>query len=142
MKSKHTLLPLFTSILFTMHMLYANNSLDLNITKTKTKDWTIVPYAFSSDTTGLTGGLSILMSGVFQPQTSFVATAFLGEKQKVIIDGKPKEENFSGSFFYFSDYKLPYTNRTFFSIYGLKSYFPKSKYYLDGTNDSNPDDVF
>jgi len=125
-----------------MQLLHADNISDQNITKTKTKDWTIVPYAFSSDTTGLAGGISILMSGVFQPQTSFVATAFMGEKQDVIIDGEREEKSFYGGFFYFSDYKLPYTDRTFFSIYGLKSYFPKSKYYLNGSNTSNKDDVF
>ena len=143
MKNKsYILLPFLTSILLTTHSIYATNMADQNITKTKTKDWTILPYAFSSDTTGLTGGVSILMSGVFQPQTSFVATAFIGEQQDVIIDGKPEEKSFLGGFFYFSDYKLPYTNRTFFSIYGLKSYFPKSKYYIDGSNNSNRDDVF
>ena len=143
MKYKNNIrLLFFTSIFLTLHILHADDIPDYNITKTKTKDWTILPYAFSSDTTGLAGGISVLMSGVFQPQTSLVATVFLGEKQDVIIDGKSDEKSFSGAFFYFSDYKLPYTDRTFVSIYGLKSYFPKSKYYLDGTNDSNPDDVF
>ncbi len=138
----HILFPLFTSMLLTSHLLCADTTYDQNITKTKTKDWTILPYAFSSDTTGLTGGLSILMTGVFQPQTSFVATVFRGEKQEVIIDGEQRERSFKGGFVYFSDYKLPYTDRTFFSIYGLKSYFPKSKYYLDGSNNSKKDDVF
>lgn len=143
MKNKpYALLPFLTSILLTTHVINAANASDLNITKTKTKDWAILPYAFSSDTTGLAGGVSVLMSGVFQPQTSLVATVFLGEEQDVIIDGKPEEKSFSGGFFYFSDYKLPFTERTFFSIYGLKSYFPKSKYYIDGSNDSDKDDAF
>ena len=143
MKNKNnTLLPILTSLLFSTHLLYSADMSDQNITKTKRKDWTILPYAFSSDTTGLAGGISVLMSGVLQPQTSLVATVFLGEKQDVIIDGKPDKKSFAGGFFYFSDYKLPFTERTFFSIYGLKSYFPKSKYYIDGSNNSDRDDVF
>jgi len=75
MKNKpYALLPFLTSILLTTHVINAANASDLNITKTKTKDWAILPYAFSSDTTGLAGGVSVLMSGVFQPQTSLVAT--------------------------------------------------------------------
>ena len=59
-----------------------------------------------------------------------------------MINGQPEEKNFSGGFIYFSDFKLPYTNRLLFSLIGLKSYFPKQNYYIDGSNDSNEDDVF
>ena len=142
----YILLPFLSSLLFSTHLWCVDNISDQNSTKLKTeikkKDWTILPYVFSSDTTGLTGGLSILMSGIFQPQTSFVATAFIGEKQNTRIDDKSAEKRFRGGFLYFSDYKLPYTDRIFFSAYSLKSYFPKSKYYLDGSHDSKRADVF
>ena len=117
-----------------------NASEDSNLTKSK--DWVILPYAFTSDSTGLSGGIAVIKQGLLQPQTTMVASVFGGVPQDVIINGRADEANFSGGFISFTDYKLPYTDRLFFSLLGLKSYFPKSKYYMDGSNDSNQDDAF
>ena len=89
-----------------------------------------LPYVFSSDSTGFAGGISALKEGLFQPQTTFIATLFTGLPQDVTINGEPDEATFSGGFIAFSDYKLPYTDRFFFSFMGLKSYFPKTHYLV------------
>ena len=108
----------------------------------KSKDWIVLPFAFSSESTGLAGGVGVIKQGLFQPQTTLVASVFGGLPETVVTDINQKEASFKGGFFYFSDYKLPFTNRLFFSITALKSYFPNTQYYFDGANDSNKDNVF
>ncbi len=113
---------------------------DSNTTKCKT--WIFLPYAFSSDATGFAGGISTMRRSLFQPQTRFTATLFTGLPQDVTINEQPDEATFSGGFISFSDYKLPYTDRLFFSFMAFKSYFPKNRYYIDGSHTSNKDDVY
>jgi hypothetical protein len=117
-----------------------NAAQDNNITESK--NWVILPYAFTADSTGLSGGIGVIKQGLFQPQTTLVASVFGGVTQDITINGQPEEANFSGGFISFSDFKLPYTNRLFFSFMGLKSYFPRANYYIHSSNDSNKDDVF
>ncbi len=109
---------------------------------TKKKEWIFLPYAFSSDATGFAGGVSAMKRALFQPQTTFLATLFSGLPQDVTINDQPEEATFSGGFISFSDYRLPYTDRFFFSFMGLKSYFPKNRYYIDGSHTSDQDDVY
>ena len=135
---KHILLSLFTSTLLTANSLHLAD--DHNITKSK--DWIVLPFAFSSESTGVAGGIGAIKQGLLQPQTTLVAAVFGGLAEDIVTKGEAKEANFSGGFFYFSDYKLPFTNRTFFSIMALKSYYPNGQYYIDGTNDSKKEDVF
>lgn len=135
---KHLLLPLLTATVLSSHLL--NASEDANLTTSK--DWILLPYAFTADSTGFAGGVGVIKQGLFQPQTTLVASVFYGATQDITINGEPDEANFSGGFISFTDYKLPYTDRFFFSFMGLKSYFPKAKYYIDGSNDSNQDDAF
>lgn len=135
---KYTLLSLLTTIALTSNFVDASEDVNL----TKSKDWIILPYPFSSDSTGIGGGLGVIKQGLFQPQTTLVATVFGGLPQDVVINGLPEERNFSGGGIFFSDLKLPYTNRLLFSFIGLKGYFPKLNYYIDSSNDSNEDDVF
>lgn len=110
--------------------------------ETKKNPWIFLPYVFSSDSTGFAGGISAMKEGLFQPQTTFAATAFTGLPQDVTINEEPDEATFSGGFIAFTDYKLPYTDRFFFSFIGLKSYFPKTHYYIDGSNSSSKDDAY
>ena len=109
---------------------------------TKDREWIFLPYAFSSDATGFAGGISAMKRALFQPQTTFLATLFTGLPQDVTINDQPEEATFSGGFISFSDYKLPYTDRLFFSFMGLKSYFPKNRYYIDGSHTSDQDDAY
>ncbi len=135
---KYLFIPLLTYTLLSVNLL--NASEDANLTTSK--DWIILPYVFTTDSTGFAGGIGVIKQGLFQPQTTLVASVFYGAAQDIIINGQPEEANFSGGFISFTDYKLPYTNRFFFSLMGLKSYFPKNSYHIDGSNDSNKDDVF
>ena len=135
---KHLFIPLLTATVLSGNLL--NASEDSNLTESK--NWIVLPYAFTADSTGLSGGVGVIKQGLFQPQTTLVATIFGGVPQDITINGEPSKANFSGGFISFTDYKLPYTNRFFFSLMGLKSYFPKAKYYADGSNDSNKDDAF
>lgn len=109
---------------------------------TISKDWIVLPFAFSSESTGVAGGIGTIKQGLLQSQTTLVASIFAGLPEEIITNGEQKEASFSGGFFYFSDYKLPFTNRLFFTIIGLKSYFPNTQYYFDGSNDSKQEDVF
>ena len=56
---------------------------DVNVTNEQTS-LAVIPYVFSSESTGLTGGVMAIMHGYYQPQMTMFLTAFLGEKQDVI----------------------------------------------------------
>lgn len=135
MKKITLLIQLFV---LTTPLLLAQN--DNNITQSK--DSIILPFAFSSESTGVAGGIGYIKQGLLQPQTTLVASVFGGVPEDIITNDGKKEASFAGGFFYFSDYKIPYTNRLYFSVMGLKSYFPNTQYYIDGTNDSKKEDVF
>ncbi len=135
---KNILLAFLSTTVFLSNI--SNASEDINATQSQ--KWIFLPYAFSSDTTGFAGGISAMNTGLFQPQTTFVATAFTGLPQDVIINGQEDEATFYGGFISFSEYKLPYSDRLFFSFMALKSYFPKNRYYIDGSNNSDENDVY
>ena len=118
------------------------NAKENDLNSTQNNNWIFLPYAFSSDSTGFAGGISAMKTGLFQPQTTFIATAFTGLPQDVIINEQEDEATFSGGFISFTDYKLPYTDRLFLSFMGLKSYFPKNHYYIDGSHTSDENDVY
>jgi len=135
---KHIFLSLLTTSLLcadTLHVATDNNI-------TKSKDWIVLPFAFSSESTGVAGGIGAIKQGLLQPQTTLVTAIFGGLPEDVVTKGENTQASFAGGFFYFSDYKLPFTNRTFFSVIALKSYYPNGQYYIDGTNDSKKEDVF
>jgi len=132
---KQILLSLLTSTVLFTQTTQASN--DNNITESK--DWIILPYAFSSDSTGLAGGVGVIKQGLLQPQTTLVMSVFGGVAEDIITNGQADTANFKGGFFAFSDYKLPFTNRFFFSLISLKSYFPKQRYYFEGDNNSDKD---
>jgi len=132
---KQILLSLLTSTVLFTQTTQASN--DNNITESK--DWIILPYAFSSDSTGLAGGVGVIKQGLLQPQTTLVMSLFGGVAEDIITNGQADTANFKGGFFAFSDYKLPFTNRFFFSLISLKSYFPKQRYYFEGDNNSDKD---
>jgi len=105
-------------------------------------DWIVLPFVFSTESTGITGGIGAIKQGLLQPQTTLVTSIFGGLPEEVVATKGEEEASFKGGFFYFSDYKLPFSNRTFFSIIALKSYYPNIQYFIDGSNESNKDDVF
>ncbi len=139
MKHKKNLyISIVSTLLFLTDLLMASEETNL----TENKKWFILPYAFSSDSTGFAAGISALKTGLFQPQTTFITSVFTGIPQDIITNGKKDEASFYGGFISFSDYILPYTDRLFFSFMGMKSYFPKKSYYIDGSHTSHKDNAF
>ncbi len=103
--------------------------------------WIALPYAFSSDATGLTGGIAGIFHGFLQPQMTMVITAFRGESLPVNEYGSngavSKEEAYSKGFFLgISGVRVPYTERFFMSFLGMRAYYPNQQIYVDGSNDS------
>lgn len=94
------------------------------------KNFLVVPYVFSTDSTGFSGGVGVIKKGFLQPQTTAIATVFYGADQDVKVNGQQESKNFSGGFAAIFDYVVPGTDRLLFSALGLKSYFPKARYYM------------
>jgi len=111
---------------------------ELSFDKNSSEQWIVLPYAFSSDTTGLTGGAAGIFHGFLQPQMTVVASAFIGEKidvQKVnALDGE--QARTQGAFLAVTGFRIPYTERFFLSFMGMNSYYPNQRLYLNGANDS------
>ena len=74
---KHLLLSCLTATFLMGNTL--NAAQDNNITESK--NWVILPYAFTSDSTGLSGGVGVIKQGLLQPQTTLVASIFGGVAQ-------------------------------------------------------------
>jgi len=108
-----------------------------------TTQWIALPYIFSSDTTGLTGGVVGIFHGFFQPQITIVASLFVGERLPVqaVQNGTLKQENAGtqGGFIAITGVRVPYTERFFVSYMGLRSYYPNQRLYLNASNDSEKD---
>ncbi len=145
-KKKHIFISIFAAVLLLGQPLCAGGDLgDANITaqtpqKPTSKDMVWLPYLFSTDSTGLAGGVGVIKQGFLQPQTTTIATLFYGADQDIITNGQPDTSNFSGGFAAIFDYLIPGTDRLLFSAMGMKSNFPKSRYYIyDHTNDSSDD---
>jgi len=152
MKYTSCITPIIISLTLLSSTLYADenftyktnetiqSALDTNVTQNN--DWIVLPFAFSSESTGFAGGLGMIKQGLLQPQTTLVASVFAGVPQTIITDPYQEETSFSGALLHFSDYRLPFSDRLFFSITALKSYFPNTQYYFDGANNSVEKNVF
>jgi len=135
MKTRNTLLlsTLTATLILSQSLCAETITADLNSTAASdpgSKDMVIVPYAFSTDSTGFSGGLGVIKQGFLQPQTTAIATLFYGAEQDIITNGQEDTANFAGGFAAIFDYLIPGTERMLFSALGLKSYFPKARYYM------------
>ncbi len=105
------------------------------------KEWLILPYAFPSESMGTTFGAGGFARGYLQDQLIFAGTAFGS-----VDDAK-------GGILGMWDYLLPFSNRLYFSAYGMISYFPRNRAYTEvprlsssfdptvaGSNGSDEDD--
>jgi len=109
-----------------------------NVTNAGSKDIVYVPYVFSTDSTGFSGGVGVIKQGFLQPHVTAIATLFYGAEQDIITNGQEDTANFAGGFAAIFDYVIPGTERLLFSALGMKSYFPKARYYLyDHSNSSD-----
>ena len=107
----------------------------------KAQETLILPYAFPSDTMGTTFGVGGIAKGFFQDQLLFGGTVFGSvDDARGIIGGM-------------WDYRLPWTDRFFFTAYGAVSQFPRQRAYSEvprrssdsrpppaGSNNSDEDD--
>ena len=118
-----------------------DNNTSLNLDFEREAVWTFLPYAFSSDSTGLAGGVAVIAQGLLQPDTTFVATLTLGAEEDIITNGKPDTESFGGGLIAFDNFKIPYTDRLFFTTFGYMTTIPKQSLYLDSSHGSSEDDV-
>ena len=116
---------------------------DVNRDDNKSSTWIVLPYAFSSGSTGLTGGVAGIFHGFLQPQMTMVITAFRGEELPVneFNKGVVNEEKAyaKGFFMAITGVKMPYTERLFVSFLGMRAYYPNQQLYVDGRNDSSRD---
>ncbi len=83
------------------------------------KETLILPYAFPSDTMGTTFGVGGLAKGYLQDQLLFGGTVFGSVDDAVGILG--------GMW----DYRLPWTERFFFTAFGALSHYPRQRAYTE-----------
>jgi len=127
-------------LVLTSYILSAQES-DINIDIEKSGEWIVLPYVFVSDSTGTVGGIGAIAQGLLQQDTTLVASIMYGASEDVITQGVNTKENFSGAFLSFSNLKIPYTDRLFFSFWGLNKSTPKGRYYKDSSMSSSDEDV-
>jgi hypothetical protein len=141
MHAKKTFITLFSTFCAAWAV-SPSDIVDVNVSRLvyRTEDTIALPFVFSSDSTGFSGGAAYIRQGLLQPHTTFIASIFGGLDQDVIINGNRETKNFKGAFLFFNDYRLPGTERTFASFMGVASYFPKATYYFNGGNDSKEND--
>ncbi len=131
---------ILTLILTGNSLLAEGNNTDNLPDLDQTGDWAPIPFVFSSDATGLAGGVGTIAQGLFQPQTTFVAAFTYGAEQDIMTNNNPETTNFSAALLSYSNIKVPYTTQFFFSAWGYVSHWPAEIIYLDGSNDSSQDD--
>jgi hypothetical protein len=93
------------------------------------KETLILPYAFPSDTMGTTFGVGDIAKGHRQEQLLFGGSIF---------GSADDARGFVGGMW---DYKLPGTERLFFSAYGAYAHFPRQREYSEiprRSSDSKP----
>ncbi len=138
-----TFLSLILIFIFSTSILNASEFIvkELSRDDNSSSQWIALPYAFSSDTTGFTGGVVGIFHGFLQPQMTVVATLFRGEKLPVQKLGVPdgEEAYTKGGFLAVTGVRVPYTDRLFFSYLAMRSYYPNQRLYINGDNDSVQD---
>lgn len=128
-------------ILFLLSSLSASEFIIEDINSTgKQKSFAVIPYVFSSDATGLTGGFIGITHGYYQPQMTMFLTTFMGEKQDVVknypVNTKVEETQAQGFSLGIDSYRPSFSKRTFISLLGVYAYYPNQKLYLDGSHES------
>ncbi len=108
----------------------------------RSKFWMALPYAVSTESTGLVGGVVGLWSGYGQKQMNIIATGYYGMSEEVEgVRNKDKEANAFGVAIGVNNYKPSFSNRMFISLLGSHAYYPNQALYIDGRNSSSADDV-
>jgi len=100
----------------------------------KTKFMMALPYAGSTESTGVVLGVVGIWSGYVQKQMNIIATAYYGTPTK--IENTFEEVSAYGGAIAVNNYKPFWSKRTFLSFLGLYSYYPNQSLYINGSNDS------
>jgi hypothetical protein len=87
------------------------------------KERLILPYAFSSETMGLTVGVGASVKGYGQDQLTLAATVFAGSDD---LEGKDDAVGVIAGMW---DLQIPYTHRLFLSATGSVGYYPRKRAY-------------
>ena len=137
---------LFIVFLWLIPALNATEFIVKNVSRddNKSSTWIALPYVFASDATGLTGGIAGIFHGFLQPQMTMVVTAFRGEELPVNEYGSngavTEETAYSKGFFIgITGMRMPFTERFFVSLLGMRAYYPNQQLYVDGSNGSARD---
>jgi len=109
---------------------------DLNRDKNKQQTWVALPYAFSSESMGVTAGVVGVFSGYIQPQMTIVATTFVGEDLEIGSEDSSESARAAGAMLAIDGYRPHFSDRLFISGIGAYAYYPNQRLYIDGNNDS------
>lgn len=90
---------------------------------TGTKERLIIPYAFSSETMGLTVGVGGLVKGYGQEQLMMAGTVFASSDD---LEGR---DDAAGVIAGMWDLRVPYTQRLFLTATGSVGYYPRKRAY-------------
>jgi len=99
--------------------------------------WGAIPYIFATETLGTAVGVGAFVSGIHQPQSSMIASAFTTDNDSWYIGGA------------LNNYRFASQDRLFFDVYLRSSHYTDQRFYesLDrrtadaaGSNDSDEDD--
>jgi outer membrane protein assembly factor BamA len=128
---------LLTSLFFTLSLYAEFINVDVRDAN-RSASWIVLPYAFSSESMGFTGGLAGIFNGFGQKQMTIIATAFAGESLPVEKMGSTTQEhaNSQGGALVIYGYQPSFPNRMFISLYGSYAYYPNQKLYLNASNES------
>jgi len=109
---------------------------DLNRDKNKQQTFVVLPYAFSSESMGVTAGAVGVFSGYIQPQMTIVATTFVGEDLDISSDDSSETARAAGAVLAIDGYRPSFSDRLFISGIGTYAYYPNQRLYVEGGNDS------
>ncbi len=94
------------------------------------KERLVIPYAFSSETMGLTFGIGAMAKGYGQDQLLVAGTAYVGSNNEVDV-----EEDAASVIAGMWDLRVPYTERFFLTVTGSVGYFPRKRAYATPVSD-------
>lgn len=88
--------------------------------------WGAIPYVFATDSLGTAVGVGAFISGVHQPQSGLVGSAFVTDNDSWLLAGA------------LQNFRFDSLNRWFFDLYAQRSHFTDQRFY-EGSNDSEKD---
>ena len=110
----------------------------------KSKFYMIIPYALSTESTGVIAGVAGIWSGYGQKQMSIVTTAYVGmetEVQNTLENSTKNKARAYAGVIGIRNYQPYFLERMYISFLGSYAYYPNQALYIEGENSSSHDDV-